>query len=82
MFVEATILTETKKGLAIPIDALITENDKNYVLLVKNNSNGNYTFEKIAVEVGEKSTKFIEIIENNKVNKTSKILTKGVFDIK
>lgn len=80
MFVEATILTDSKKGLAIPIDALITENDKNYVLLVKNNSKTNYTFEKTEVKVGEKSANSIEIIESNKVNKNSKILTKGVFD--
>lgn len=80
MFVEATILTDSKKGLAIPTDALITENDKNYVLLVKNNSKADYTFEKTEVKVGEKSADSIEIIESNKVNKNSKILTKGVFD--
>ena len=80
MFVEATILTDSKKGLAIPTDALITENDKNYVLLVKNNSKVDYIFEKTEVKVGEKSADSIEIIESNKVNKNSKILTKGVFD--
>lgn len=81
MFVEANILTDTKKGLAIPIDALITENDKKFVLLVKNNSTTNYIFEKTEVKTGEKSAHFIEILENNKINKNSKILTKGVFDI-
>ncbi len=81
MFVEANILTDTKKGFAIPIDALITENDKNYVLLLKNNSNSDYTFEKTEVKTGEKLANFTEIIENNKINKNSKILIKGVFDI-
>jgi len=81
MFVEANILTDTKKGFAIPIDALITENDKNYVLLLKNNSNSDYTFEKTEVKIGEKLANFTEIIENNKINKNSKILIKGVFDI-
>jgi len=81
MFVEADILTDTKKGLAIPKDALITENDKKFVLLVKNNSATNYIFEKTEVKIGERSANFIEILENNKVNKNSKILTKGVFDI-
>jgi cobalt-zinc-cadmium efflux system membrane fusion protein len=81
MFVEATILTDSKKGLAIPIDALITENDKNYVLLVKNDSKADYIFEKTEVKVGAKSGDSIEVLENNKINKNSKILTKGVFDI-
>ena len=81
MYVEAKILTETKKGLGIPTDALMTENAKNYVLLLKSNATNQYDFEKVAVEIGESSEHFIEIIENNKVNKNSKILTKGVFDI-
>lgn len=81
MFVEATVLTETKRGLAIPTGALITESDKYYVFLVKNSSSNNYIFEKTEVKVGEKSADSIEIIENNKVNNNSKILTKGVFDI-
>jgi cobalt-zinc-cadmium efflux system membrane fusion protein len=81
MFVEATVLSDSKKGLAIPMDALITENNKYYVLLVKNNSKVDYIFEKTEVKVGEKSANSIEVIENNKINKNSKILTKGVFDI-
>lgn len=80
MFVEATILIDSKKGLAIPIDALISESNKNYLLLLKNNSNDAYTFEKTEVNIGEKSVDFIEIIENKKVNKKTKILLKGVFD--
>ena len=36
MFVEANIITDSKKGLAIPADALLTENDKNYLILINN----------------------------------------------
>lgn len=81
MFVEATILTDSKKGLAIPKDALITENEKNYVLLLKSNENKTYSFEKTVVKTGEQSADFIEIEANNKVKQNSKILVKGVFDI-
>lgn len=81
MFVEATILTDSKKGLAIPKDALITENEKNYVLLLKSNENKTYSFEKTGVKTGELSADFIEIETNNKINQNSKILVKGVFDI-
>ncbi|WP_339834515.1 efflux RND transporter periplasmic adaptor subunit [uncultured Flavobacterium sp.] len=81
MFVEATILTDSKKGFAIPKDALITEADKNYLLLLKSNENGKYTFEKVVVEIGEKSASEVEIIENERINKDAKILVKGVFDI-
>lgn len=81
MYVEATILTDSKKGLAIPKDALISENEKNYVFLLKSNDDKTYSFEKTVVKTGEQSVDFIEIEGNNKVNQNSKIIVKGVFDI-
>ena len=80
MFVEAQIIVDSKKGLAIPSDALITENNKNFVLLLQNQKDG-YSFKKVSVTIGEKSEKFVEIIPNSAINAESKILTKGVFDL-
>ena len=80
MFVEAGIVTHSKKGLAIPKDALITENEKNFILLLKEQK-GNYTFKKTLVTIGETSEQFVEIIPNEIINENSKILTKGVFDL-
>ena len=80
MFVEAGIVISLKKGLAVPIDALITENNKAFVLLLNNDKN-QYSFKKVAVSLGENSVGFVEIIPNNLVNQSSKILTKGVYDI-
>lgn len=81
MFVEAKIKINSKKGLAIPIDALISDNNKNFVLLLDNNKNNTYSFKKVAVTVGEKSENAVEIIPDNQVNASSKILVKGVFDL-
>lgn len=81
MFVEAAIVVNSKKGLAIPTEALITENDKNFVLLLKQEKNDSYFFKKTAVKTGEKSEKYVEIIPDNQINSSSKILTKGVFDV-
>jgi cobalt-zinc-cadmium efflux system membrane fusion protein len=80
MFVEANIITDTKKGFGVPSDAIITENNKNYVLVL-NNKSTDYKFKKEAVTVGEKSEKFTEIMPNATINAETKILTKGVFDI-
>ncbi|WP_291119186.1 efflux RND transporter periplasmic adaptor subunit [Flavobacterium sp. UBA6135] len=80
MFVEANIITDTKKGFGVPSDAIITENDKHYVLVLSNKTT-EYKFKKVAVTVGEKSEKFIEIMPNDNVNAETKLLTKGVFDI-
>jgi len=80
MFVEANIITAAKKGFGVPSDAIITENDKHYVLVLSSKTT-EYKFKKVAVMVGEKSEKFIEIIPNDNVNAKTKLLTKGVFDI-
>jgi cobalt-zinc-cadmium efflux system membrane fusion protein len=81
MFVEADIIVGSKKGLAIPTDALITENNKNFVLLLNNNKNNGYSFKKTAVTIGEKTANLVEIIPDATINSSSKILTKGVFDL-
>lgn len=82
MFVEANIIIDSKKGFGIPIDALITEENKNFVLLLQENAtNGNHIFKKTLVSIGEKSEQYVEIIPNKNINENSKILTKGVFDL-
>ena len=80
MFVEAEIIIDSKKGLAIPSEALVTENNKNFVLLLDNEKNG-YSFKKVSVTIGEKSENFVEILPNTVINSSSRILTKGVFDL-
>ncbi|WP_298396467.1 efflux RND transporter periplasmic adaptor subunit [Flavobacterium sp.] len=81
MFVEAQIITDSKKGLAIPKEALITENQKYFVFLLDKEDAKEFSFKKIAVEKGASSNDFVEIIENEQINKSSKLLLKGVFDI-
>lgn len=81
MFVEAAIVVDSKKGLGIPAEALITENNKNFVLLLTQTKNNSYFFKKELVTVGERSEKFVEILPVNQINATSKILVKGVFDV-
>ena len=80
MFVEATIVTNSKKGFGVPLDAIITEANKHYVLVLER-MNKEYKFKKTAVTLGEKSEKFVEIIIDKNVNSTTKLLTKGVFEL-
>lgn len=81
MFVEADIIIASKKRMALPIEALITENNTNFVLLLTNLKNGTAIFTKVAVIIGDKTEKFVEITPNNQINATSKILTKGAFEV-
>ena len=81
MFIEAQIVVNTKKGFAIPKDALGFENDKNFVLLLKSQDAKGHHFQKVNVVKGESTEELVEIIPNKEINANSKLLTKGVFDL-
>jgi len=81
MFVEANIIVDSKKALGIPKNALIIENNKKYLLLFTGNKNNIYTFKKTAVKTGESTENYVELLLDNQINASSKILTKGVFDV-
>jgi cobalt-zinc-cadmium efflux system membrane fusion protein len=80
MFVEAEIIVNSKKGLAVPTDALIIDGELAFLLVLSSENNG-YVFDKVAVNVGEKSEHFVEIMPNKWITPSSKILTKGVFEV-
>ncbi|MCK5401112.1 MAG: efflux RND transporter periplasmic adaptor subunit, partial [Flavobacteriaceae bacterium] len=78
MFVEADIITDSQKILALPKDA-VAEIENNYFTLVLNNKNENsYTFNKVKLEVGQQNEAFIEILNASSL-KDKDILTKGGF---
>jgi cobalt-zinc-cadmium efflux system membrane fusion protein len=81
MFFEAKIVVDSKKGLAIPKEALGFENEKYFVLLLAKEDDKGFHFQKVQVEKGESTEDFVEIIPSNKINQNSKLLTKGIFDI-
>ena len=81
MFVEANIIVDSKKGLAIPKDALLNEENKKFVLLLSENKKDSYAFKKVAVTVGAMSEDYVEIIPDSQINKNSKILIKGTYDV-
>lgn len=81
MFVEAKISINSKKGLAIPQEALVTENHKNFVLLLDNTKNEVYSFKKVVVTIGEKNKDKVEILPNSEIHANAKLLVKGVFDV-
>lgn len=79
MFVEAEIITKREQRLALPISALIEEDNSYFVLLLNNQLDGKYQFEKRTVQVGFKNENFVEIIDSIGLLKEKQILVKGVF---
>lgn len=80
MFVEAKIVTATKKGWSVPNDAIIREDNKNFVLLGQQKQD-RFVFKKILIEIGDVTENFTEIKLNQNVNQNAKILTKGVYEL-
>lgn len=80
MFVEADIVTASKKGLALPKDA-VSEVDGNYFALVLNSEkDGVYNFDKVKLAIGKQSEEYIEVL--NVIDfKDKKVLSKGAFMI-
>jgi cobalt-zinc-cadmium efflux system membrane fusion protein len=78
MFIEADILTDTKKGKALPKDA-VAEIKGNYFALVLNNQNDEgYLFNKVKIDIGKQTEDFIEVLNaSDFLNK--QVLTKGGF---
>lgn len=79
MFVEAEIVTNEVQRMALPISAIIEEDNSYAILLLTEQKDGNYQFEKRTVEIGLKNENFVEVIDSENSLKDKQILVKGVF---
>ncbi|SNR31917.1 membrane fusion protein, cobalt-zinc-cadmium efflux system [Lutibacter agarilyticus] len=79
MYVEAKIITYTAEKLALPLEAVLEEDDKYYILILNEHTNHGYTFEKEMVHIGLKNETSIEIIDINNTLKDKQILVEGAF---
>ncbi len=79
MFVEAEVVTKTVKKLALPVYAVLEEDDTNYVLVLKNKNDDSYLFEKVKITTGTKNENWIEIAEESLTITNKQLLLKGAF---
>ena len=80
MFVEAKIIVDKKSLPAIPEEAVVEIDGKNYVLILEEENKDSYRFEKVTVSVLRKNDQYVAI-QSPKISATTKILTKGAFDL-
>lgn len=78
MFVEANILTDSKKGMALPKSAVLEAKDSFYTLMLKESTDDGYIFEKVKLEEGNQTENYVEILDADKF-KDKQFLTKGSF---
>jgi cobalt-zinc-cadmium efflux system membrane fusion protein len=78
MFVDADILVTSKKGQALPKEAVSEVEGNFYAWILKDKSDKNYTFDKVKIGVGKQSDNFVEVL--NIIDITGKqVLIKGGF---
>jgi membrane fusion protein, heavy metal efflux system len=77
MYVEAAIITTERETLAVPEEALITEQDGNFVLTLIREEDGRMTLRKVPVQTGITSMGFTEILDEN----LKDVLLKGTYNL-
>nr|WP_319400677.1 efflux RND transporter periplasmic adaptor subunit [uncultured Carboxylicivirga sp.] len=77
-FIEGEIILSSDTVAALPIDAVIQADDQSYVLMLENETDSTYLFQKVHLQTGRSTIDFIEI--TNKI-RSGKIVTRGVYNI-
>jgi len=78
MFVEAQIIVSSNVRYALPIEAILEEDDKHFVLELLNKGSDHFEFQKTEIQVGSKNDNWIEVISFKNLE-GKEILGKGAF---
>jgi len=81
MFVTAEIITESATTKVLPESAIVTEDERDFVLIEKGKTGDSYFFEKREITVGQRQNGFAEIINSGDFPETEKILIEGGFNL-
>jgi cobalt-zinc-cadmium efflux system membrane fusion protein len=81
MFVEANIITDTFKAMALPNEAIITIDDIAYVLLLQKKEGNTYHFTQQQIEIGARYNTHTIIKNPERFTAKTHFLTKGAFNL-
>lgn len=81
MFVDAQIITASSQAVALPNDAIITVDDKYYVLLINSKKDNEYVLEQKEVAIGNSFNGYTEIKNTTDFTESDQFLTKGAFNL-
>lgn len=81
MFVEADIFTDSNFATALPETAIVASEDTFIVLVLAEENDEGYFFNRIEVEVGKTYEGYSEVKTLAKINAKDKVLTKGTFNL-
>ena len=79
MFVESEIITRSAEKKALPVTALLEEDENFYVMVLNSKDEDSYYFEKLLVKTGSKNENWVEIIDGDNLLLDKQVLVKGAF---
>ena len=80
MYIDAGIVIDSKTVWALPVDALITDDDEHFLLLLHSSNDNEYVFRRVKVQTGKRNRDYMEIFPDESVTPQSVILLKGVYN--
>ncbi|WP_296383632.1 efflux RND transporter periplasmic adaptor subunit [Winogradskyella sp.] len=81
MFVKAEIITDSKTVMALPENTIVESDSVFYILVLDEEINDNYYFNQLKVQTGNTTNGYTEIIDNNLLDSTDKVIIKGAFSL-
>jgi cobalt-zinc-cadmium efflux system membrane fusion protein len=78
MYIEANIICASKKEISLPKSAIKKSEDIYFALVLKEQKNDYYLFEKIKLNIGLQDENYLQVVDYNLLE-NKKILTKGAF---
>jgi len=79
MYVEAEIVTNSIQKYALPLTAILEEENNNYVLILIETGSDTYKFEKVKLNINRKDEEWGEVSEIDSELLNKQILLKGAF---
>jgi len=81
MFVEAEIYASSDSSLALPTNSVVSIENKSYILLKKERSKNEITFERVEVKPGQINGNYIEILNSRGFKSDDQFLITGAFNL-
>jgi len=79
MYANASISVQENESYALPVTALVVENDKEYIFKKVSETDTDITFERRQVETGIESNDLIEILKFDDITPEDEVVTNGAF---
>jgi cobalt-zinc-cadmium efflux system membrane fusion protein len=81
MYVDAEIIIDANPSKGLPETAIVTEDNKDFILIYKGEKEEYRLFEKKAVKIGQRKGGFVQIVNEEEWIDNSEILVEGAFNL-